>query len=146
VTVLSPCASWNITNFPSGFWNTNIVGNSRDPDGDSIANLFEFAFGLNPTALTSHDFLPSPGIVSTNGSNFLTLTFRELNDKVEAGLNYDVQESVSLDPPWTSLAPANQIGTPIDNGDGTSTVTFRANAPMISGPQSFLRVRITGSP
>ncbi len=146
VTVLSPRASWNITNFPGGFWNTNIVGNDRDPDGDGIANIFEFAFGLNPTTLTSREFLPAPGIVSTNGSNFLTITFRELNAKAQAGLTYDVQESPSLDPPWTSLAPANQIGSPIDNGDETSTVTFRANSAIAPDTRSFLRVKITSPP
>lgn len=114
-----------------------------DPDGDGLPNLLEYAFGRHP--MSSNNGSPASPSVDTQGR--AAITFRQIRggsgtpgiDYSADGLRYAVEVSSDLTtwrsgPDWVEPA-----GTPVDNGDGTETVTVRAKIPAQNGRQ-FLRV------
>jgi hypothetical protein len=68
------------------------------------------------------------------------MTFHE---RVPAGdLTYTPQTSDSPAGPWN--ADAVLVGTPVNNGDGTETVTYRDSTPLASpNTLRFMRVNVT---
>jgi len=87
-TSLHPLESWRLSRFGSTA-NRGTGADSADPDGDGVANLFEYAFGLDPRNAASRQ-LPSPAL--SNGT--MSLTF-PLPDPSK-GLLIGVQASQSL--------------------------------------------------
>ncbi len=103
VALPTPYEQW-ADSFP-GFTDTATTSN---PDGDTLTNLMEFAFGTDPTASTSGPItyegetitslgLPTTSISNiTNGVDFRAVFGRRKN-YVAAGLTYTVQFSAGLD-------------------------------------------------
>jgi hypothetical protein len=56
-----------------------------------------------------------------------------------ADLTYTVQNGASANGPWGTTTV--QVGSPVSNGDGTETVTFRDSVPITPG-QRFLRLEV----
>lgn len=116
-----------------------------DPDGDGISNFLEYALGGNPRAPDDASLLrPTPTTVRIGNQTFLKISFRRLISP-PPWLRYTVEESSDFKF-WLPLDPAqNQLGSPVDDGDGTETVTVFGTIPM-SGPDSeskgFLRTRV----
>lgn len=139
-------ANWLAVNFNSSQQaNPLISGGSADPNENGLANVLEYAFGLNPQVhgSTGPDGLSTMGIQNIGGQNYLTITFRE---RVPAGdVTYTPQTSAAAAGPWT--ANAVQVGSPVNNGDGTQTVTYRDSTPITAGsPLHFMRVDVTVAP
>ena len=117
-----------------------------DPDSDGVSNLTEFAFGGDPTSADSNAIAP----VSTFGGGTLNITYRQRNDSegtgtvgvdyTVAGIEYAVEVGSSL---TYEVIPSaiEQIGSAIDNGDGTESVTVRVTPPNPS--RGFSRVRVS---
>lgn len=115
-----------------------------DPDGDGVANLTEYALGLDPLRSGQTSLLPAHGTLQIGAARYLTLTFRRLLSP-PPGLSYHVEESSDLQT-WTPLDPAVfQVAPPVNQGDGTESLTVQGTIPL-SGPEAeprgFMHLRI----
>jgi len=118
--------------------NPAIGGTNGDPDGDGLSNFVEFAHGLSP-------YVPDTLGVATSSIGYdgaqgpyLMLSFRRNLSLVSGSVTFNVELSGGL-PTWTTGAV--QVGLPLNNGDGTETVTYRDNVVLPGGGQRFMRVR-----
>ncbi|WP_395736824.1 beta strand repeat-containing protein [Prosthecobacter sp.] len=126
VTTLTALDSWRMAYFGT----TSSTGNAADeadPDKDGVANLAEYAFGLDPMHSASR-LLPSP---VHNGSTF-KLTFTEPGGV--SGVTYSAQWSETLQPGgWTSIP---------DTGSG-STHIFSVPVTPGSGHEAKVFIRLS---
>lgn len=130
-------------------WKTThgITDLQKDPDGDGMVNLLEYA-------LRRHPLIPDPagtvlaGQIETNRMRFLTLTYRRPHDidaavpagadAVYDGVGYTIETSTNL---LTWQSGTNHI---------TQTVTPDPSGPMVTvvarvsadSPRRFLRLRV----
>jgi len=122
-----------------------------DWDEDGAANLLEFALKLNPTQPDANQ-LPRAMVVEDGASRYLHLTYRQRTgdtgttgiDHPIEGITYVVEVSPELIPSdWQSInLLVEQIGTPVDNGDDTATVTVRIKAAVGGDPRKFARLKV----
>ena len=127
--------TWRDAIFGPG--NPPMSGELDDPDFDGIVNLLEYAAGTDPLNAGS---VPATviGSVTVGLDDFPTITYTrridlpDVADRVEISTNLAVWES---GPAFTQ-----QVGFPIDNGDGTETVTVRSLVALQANGRQFLRV------
>jgi len=152
---LTPAESWR------DFWfgqtaNSGDAADDFDFDKDGMVNLLERAFGSNPTLADldpSAAIPPAQSVVSLAGSDYLALTYRRLAggsgttgvDYTADGITYTVEYDGDLSDPW-STGSVTAIGAPIDNGDGTETVTVRLTTSVITAGKQFIRLRVVSAP
>ena len=80
-------------------------------------------------------------MVTSNGNRYLTLSFREATAAVDLTYTTEVNgSSLSTASGWQTGGA--QVGTPVDNGDGTKTVTYQDTVPM-GMTARFMRLRIS---
>ena len=109
-----------------------------DLDGDGQPTLLEFAFRNDPTDPASA-YTPEFALESSS----IDFTFRRWREP--NGLSYTIQHTGELDD-WTGTAfTAELIGTPVPNGDGTETVTYRVT-PDSPGVREFVRLKVVPVP
>lgn len=122
-----------------------------DPDQDGFINLFEEAFNLDKFTPDGASMGPQGMPAQSGGQTYLQLSYRRKAggtgttgvDYTAHGYQYAVEVSSTMEPgSWMSGgAQVNAIGSPVDNGDGSETVTVRSNAPI--GRGTFLRLKVT---
>ena len=140
ITIDSAFTAWQAANFtPLELADSAISGDLADPDGDGRRNLIEFALGSNPHLPDAA--VPAMSILNVSGSNYLATTFRRRTPALD--LSYTVQNGGSLTS-WGNTAV--MVGSPVNNGDGTETVTYRDNTPISGATQRFLRVQVQRMP
>ena len=125
-----------------------ISGFTADPDNDGVPNGIEFALRSHPRQESS-SLLP----VTRRTGDFLEIVYRQRKggtgttgvDYTADGVQYTVEVSDDLSPTgWTSGSGLVQIvGIPVDNGDGTETVTVQFLASIAGLDQKFLRLKVT---
>jgi len=115
----------------------------EDADGDGLANLVEFAHGLDPAsddtaAVTPPHGLPVIRLVASNGQEYCELKFPRRRGTV--GLTQQAEFSTGPAGPWevSTLAPAV---TPLDAE--WEIVVIRDVQPTTSPGRRFGRVRVT---
>ncbi len=118
---------------------SGVAGDTDDPDGDSIPNLAERAFGLNPKVAESVAGTGYPALAIDGPSGKLTLTFRRL--RPPADLTYTVEASSNLLSPW-STSGAEEISRTAVDADWDQVVCRSMAAPA-PGTPVFLRVRVS---
>ena len=136
-----PYQLWQQANFTAAeLTNSAISGDTADPDGDGIPNLMEYAFGLNPK-VPNLSGLPSASIQNLGGTNFLTITYKQVLYNTD--ISYTVQVSSDLVTWDSGPGFTTPIGQPIDNGDGTETWTVQSLVPVDLATVRFIRLEIT---
>jgi len=126
-----------------------------DPDFDGMSNLMEYATGGNPESVGGGAISSLVEDAVTPGD--LLFTYRRLREVSSGdasgttgngysiyGVNYAVQASDNLTA-WSSAAVslAMQVeGAPVDNGDGTESVTVRLTPPSATDAHWFVRLRV----
>jgi hypothetical protein len=71
----TPADAWKASFFtPAQLADSTISGDNADPDGDGIANLMEYALGMDPT-VPSQASLPATGVQTVSGQDYLAITF-----------------------------------------------------------------------
>lgn len=134
--------SWFTSNFnETQQGNPAISGLDEDPDLDGLSNRLEFAFNL-PAMTPGTLGRPVPGKVVDGGETYLTLTFRRR--VIAPGLTYTPLTNGGL--PGTWLENALQVGSAVNNGDGTETVTFRDATPLPGNGQRFMQLEVLHEP
>jgi autotransporter-associated beta strand protein len=149
---------WSGGTFANSFTDTALASN---PDGDSLNNLQEFAFGTDPTAsvlrLISFDSggaVTAPGIpklmnfaAAGQAADFRAV-FGRRKDHVAAGLNYAVHFSADMTM-WTASGTTPTVLTGATNpGDIEAvSVPYPSAVPVTGGgaaqPPKFFRVLVT---
>ncbi len=125
-----------------------ISGFTADPDNDGVPNGIEFALRTHPRQESSN-LLP----VTRWTGDFIEIVYRQRKggtgtigvDYTADGVRYTVEVSEDLSPAgWSSESGLVQLdGTPVDNGDGTETVTVQLSTSIIGSDQKFLRLKVT---
>jgi pimeloyl-ACP methyl ester carboxylesterase len=142
--------TWREEMFGPG--NPLLSGPLDDADHDGLLNLAEFAMKLDPKAADPVGSRPGATIVgeSPGGNRSFDFKFRRRkggsaagNGYTADGVTYTIQTSTDLTDPGWSDDPAKfeVIGAPIDNGDGTETLTVRLTDPVEG--KSFVRLKFT---
>ncbi len=127
---------WNSVHFPGG-----LRAPLADSDGDSVANLLEYALHRDPTGTD-----PTPpatmATVSINGQNYLSLSYERFKDATDIRCLVEVSSDMLI---WHSGQPATRQVSIIDHGD-TETVTVRDATPFSSAAQRFIRLKVEEIP
>ena len=123
---LPPLEAWRGVEFGAESGNPLIAGNDGDPDHDGLANLIEYALGLDPEAFS---VLPTAGLQS--GVLSITYTINLL------------ATDVTITPKWSDgLETWESSGITLEVlGEVGSVRTVKASLPAES-PARFLRVEV----
>jgi fibronectin type 3 domain-containing protein len=138
------------------FGQTENTGNAADGfdfDGDGLTNLMERAFGTTPIDPTGPIGRPKGEVMEADGDRYLTLTYRRLQggsgrtgvNYTAGGIIYTVEHDIDLVGAWAS-GTVVAVGVPIDNGNGTETVTVRSPSPIGDETAGFMRLKLTTVP
>ncbi len=136
---------WRVTQFSTNASNPAVSGDTADPDKDGVNNFLEYALGQDPLRSDTNG-LPRPVIVTTNGSNFLAMTFRTRSKP--SGLIYTVQTSSNLTswvdgPSYSDNTNTNSTSSALEvSPDGATNKTVRLMAPITSGGAAFMRLKV----
>ena len=118
-----------------------------DNDRDGLVNFLEYAFRTDPTRPQAVPVSTSAIVTVPGSGEFPAVTFRERMETT-APL-YAVEVAIDLSGPWKSNiagqpAVTLPVGAPVDNGDGTWSITARDVTPITpSTPKRFFRIRVT---
>ncbi|MDP7306053.1 MAG: lamin tail domain-containing protein [Roseibacillus sp.] len=134
-------AFWKYQHFTENEMSDPLVtGDSLDLDSDTLGTVLEYGFGRNPrTSDAAESYRAS--IVNDGGTDYLAMTFRRQKNSLD--LTYLVEVSSDLSD-WTTVNTLT--GTPVDNGDGTETVTIRDNAAVSPDTPRFGRITVAVGP
>jgi photosystem II stability/assembly factor-like uncharacterized protein len=124
--------NWRFTHFET-YDNSGDAADAADPDSDGIANLMEFALGLDPWKTSS---IPATLEVDGNG---MTYTLTRLK-AAAAELDFQVEHSDSLLPNSWSNANVQEVSPPLAD-DGTLE-TVRFNIP-VTRDRRFVRLKVS---
>ncbi len=125
---------WKKTNFtPAALAAGITIGDQADPDGDGVANLFEYATGQNP--LTANPTGPVASF-GKDGPRF-TITYRQARQASGVTLAPEVSPNLLI---W------NPAPTPVPTGVSDATSIQMAASITITGTSQFLRLNVTRSP
>ncbi|MCW1923130.1 lamin tail domain-containing protein [Luteolibacter arcticus] len=131
---------WQALRFTLGEIEDDALGSSSgDVDHDGVANLLEFAFGMDPF-ISSRSGLPVAAIETFSGSPHLVFRYRRLLGSHDLDYHEEISTTVGG---WADATPAwvgSEESAP--NPDGlTETVTRRL--PVVSQqPRRFVRLRV----
>lgn len=138
---ITPLEGWRLAKFTEAeLGNNSISGNEADPDLDGIANLMEYALGLDPKQAAVGALLPAVYTEQISGVDYLALRYRRpMNGR--PGLAYVHQVGGDL-LAWASGAAATTLVAVTPNSDGTETVSVRDNLAMSSQTSRFIRLQV----
>jgi hypothetical protein len=132
----SALENWRFTHFET-HENTGSAADLADPDSDRIANLMEFALGLDPGQAST-----IPASLEVEG-NVMVYTLTRLKAAV-AELDFTVEHSDSLLPDSWTEADVEEVSPPLAD-DGTLE-TIRFHLPATSD-RRFIRLKVApGTP
>jgi hypothetical protein len=128
-----PIDAWRFSHFNAAeLSNPAISGDLADADGDSLTNLVEYTFSLDPK-VPSEQSLPAPSI---DANGYLSVTYAAAPDvtvTVEVSTDLVVWHSGAG---YTFAAQANAVAE-------TQTSKVSAVTPANSVPQQFMRFRVS---
>lgn len=131
--------NWRLSHFGTAA-NTGEAANLADPDGDSVNNLSEYAFGSDPTSAASHLLPSAETAADTAGALHLQITFPR---RRSGELAYRVQTSADLagTPAWEDGGV--QVNAPVVLNDDYEQVTYRDPSSLAEAARRFMRVQVT---
>jgi hypothetical protein len=117
--------------------NATITGFGGDPDGDRQNNFIEYATQTDPRS----GFVGSnvPLVVVRESSKTVRIRYRK--SRSAEGISYAIEKSDDLIQ-WSVLLQNTPIE--LDNGDGSSTISFVMDAPD-QGNEQYIRLKLTQS-
>jgi len=133
-------AGWKVFHNLTG----NDALNDADTDFDGIEQLKEFAFGGDPNE-NDLSILPTFELIEDTGSTYLEISLtRPIGIQ---GIIYTPQTTTDLaNWPTNSNGIVSATPTPVDNGDGTETLTYRRSQSVETIDEAFIRIQISETP
>jgi hypothetical protein len=133
-TTLTPLEIWRDNEFgnPS---NVGAGANGASPAGDRVPNLLKYALGLNPLIPATQAQLPSGGIQTDQGTNYLTLTVNR--GATAPDITYTVEVSADLRT-WLSGFPNTVV-----LANTATQLVVRDNTPVPDATARFIRLRVS---
>ena len=111
-----------------------------DPDGDGLANLLEYATGLDPHARDASPLSLALAPHPTTGDRHLVVSYRRLVAPGSLAIGLTASENLR---DWAAPAPAPDPLSVVPHPDGlTETVTVRLNPALGAAPR-FVRLEVT---
>jgi hypothetical protein len=128
-----PLAEWKLENFTSeDLLDESASGDQADPNRNGLANIVEYALGLNPKS-TDTDGRPSVSIESGH----LTLTYMRAKAAIDVSVRTEISQSLN---DWSR---ADSVEGIVLADDGIRQLCVaRAPNPVHSQPTAFMRLRI----
>ena len=147
ITAPTPLAITSFTDWQQYYFTAEqladptISGDTADPLQDGMCNLLKYAFGLDPMA-NGVEYQPQVNVQTVDGLSYLTLSYRCLSASTDLQYVVEAADALTGDS-WT--ASGTPVNPPVENDDGTVTITCRDDFPITTKPQRFLRLQITKS-
>ena len=131
-----PFELWKQENFtPQQLAQPGRAGDLDDPDRDGVANLLEYALGMDPNQASSYGM--PVGAVS---GDYLTLSFNR--QKYADDITYGVEAVGNLNSSWVEIW--NSISIPYGGGSNPSQlVIVQDTVPVSDAPKRFMRLKVT---
>ena len=115
----------------------SLSGPAAKPDGDGVANLLKYYFGLPGRTLAPANSLPTGALIASGSQQYLALTY--LHDKLVKDVDCVAEVSSDL-VNWVSGPAATRIEQTLDLG-AQEQITVRDLTPAAGGQQRFMRLR-----
>jgi hypothetical protein len=143
-----PIETWRSAYFGTNANRFSISGDTADPDQDTIPNLLEYAFALDPL-VTSTEGFPSCSLSNFDGTNFLTMAF--LRPAAASDLTYTVLVAGDLGS-WE--VGCTFIGTNVTSTTNTTLVSrsmtnaletaiLRDTKPVSAADKRFMKIQVS---
>jgi kumamolisin len=139
----------NFSEWEASFPNPITSGPSATPKNDGIPNLLKYLYDIDPTVpMSAADWAALPEVKATtvNGTNYLTITYREYQ-QLDSSVSVSVQTSSDLQN-WTTLTlgqtatattcTLQQMSTDPNTGDPIMQATV-----LVTGGKQFIRLQVT---
>jgi|GEM_PF-6050298 len=137
VTGVTTFADWQALHF-GATTDPAIIGDNADPDSDGLANLLEYALGLDPLG-ASRVGLPGISVqTADNGMAYLTMVFTSPATLTDIVLQPQVSEDLVN---WRS-GTGNIVTVSDTATDGLRTMVVRDATPVSSGPRRFMHLQV----
>jgi T5SS/PEP-CTERM-associated repeat protein len=147
-STLTPIQQWRLLNFsdPS---NSGDGADNNDFDKDGIANLMEYALGMDPR-IPSAAGLPTLGVVTVGANQHAALTVVRPLGATDVNYRFEVTADLlgfdagSVYGPVGDV-PSNAFTTEVSrtiNGS-VETIVVRDNTPLSGSAKRFLRLKVT---
>lgn len=134
-----PFDQWrNVYFTPAQIADSSYGGNDADPDKDGLSNFWEFAFGFDPLVKDAQTGYSVSLMNDGAAGPYLTIQYRR--NLGATGLQFHMDTTGALGS-WT-LDGSVQVGTPVNNGDGTETIKRRDTQTTSEAAQRFMQFRI----
>ena len=135
-------STWLAQQFtPAQIADPNYGGANADPDSDGLTNFWEWALGLNPLAADAMGAIVTTLEMHSGTGPYLTLRHRR---NLAAASLQNFADTAAAPGAW-SLGAGITVGSPVNNGDGTETLTRRDTQAAAGGVQRFIRLRVIGN-
>jgi len=129
-----PVDDWRQASFTTGeLANASISGDLGDPDGDSLANLMEYALGLPPKLADADLF------AARVEANHFTLTYAR--NKAAADVVLTLETSTDL-VSWSANPALFEQMDCVDEGT-VQRITVRLTAPVSATAMAYVRLRVS---
>jgi len=116
------------------FESTSAPGS--DPDGDTITNSMEYAFGTDPNNTNSRPEIEAL-IVNVGENDYLAIRFLARANANDLGITGQISNDLTS---WaTTTVP---FGTPDTSEDGRQRITLRSTSPIPQAAIQQIRLRI----
>ena len=135
------------THWASGFFSAqqlsdpSVSGASAKPQNDGVTNALKYLCDINPSvpmSAASLAALPTPGLQTVSGTQYLTLTYRQ--NQALAGVTVAVQTCSDLQS-WQTVTPDSTQTISTDPSTGDPNIQIRINTN--SNPRLFIRLQIS---
>jgi hypothetical protein len=127
-------------------WATHYGVEGSDPEvssaSDGIPDLMKYAMGLDPTAHYSGGVLFKQ-VMTIGNQEYFTISFQLRENLTGVAVYVEATSDLSDGASW--MTTPVDMGPTIENGDGTSTYTFRTLNP-IDQTSRFLRISVEATP
>lgn len=147
-STLTPIQQWRLQNFsdPS---NAGDGADNNDFDKDGIANLMEYALGMDPR-IPSAAGLPTLGVVTVGANQHAALTVVRPLGATDVNYRFEVTADLlgfdagSVYGPVGDV-PSNAFTTEVSrtNNGSVETIVVRDNTPLSGSAKRFLRLKVT---
>lgn len=134
--------AWLAQHFtPTQLTDPNVGTPGADADSDGLTNFWEWALGLNPLATDAMGAIVTTLEMHSGTGPYLTLRHRR---NLAAISLQNFADTAAIPGTW-NFGAGVAVGVPVNNGDGSETITRRDTEASPGGMHRFIRLRVIGN-